>query len=406
MKIKNYIKETIAIILYIFRQAIYYLNPSNGYFLVGNLDLFYLYAPWYVIKNIKNNKKMLKIFIFATILFFYMLLQFSIIKDYDIKKALINTLKILVCYIVFLYVKENFQMYSVNKMIKIFMISITVLFVFSLIFQNGMLWRHGDTINKYDLIRLKLLYTEPSELGFHSMTFLIVIIGKTINKKMNLKFSLISIIILSAIIILAKPMASILIGLIAISYLIFHDWIHNNTKIKNFIYFGILIFSIIMVMFSITERNSLYLRLKDITNGKDSSNNYRVIIPYKVVKQMIIDTKGIGVGFGNAELDTNVTRYWLLGLRREGIINSYLNLIGESGIFGIILVLYIIYELLKNSIKQKNNIKLALTIFIILYQFCGSHFTNPICWIIYGIIMNSEIKTEEDNNINKNKEEL
>lgn len=394
-KIKKYIKEILFTAMYLFRQAIYYINVVNGYFLVGNLDFFYLYAPACAIKYRKNKKIKLKILAALSVLLTYVFIQYILIQDFNLARALINMLKILICYMIFIYANEQIKSYNINSIIKTFICCITILLVLALIFNNGILWRHNDQINKYSLQRLKLLYTEPSELGFHCILMCIFIIGRMLSNKLNKVFASIALGILGIILFLAKPMGAIAIGGIAILALILYDWINNKTKFKNIFYPIMAIICIGILFIMIYTKSSLYLRIMDTLKGNDSSNNYRIHVAFEVTGEMLKDTYGLGVGLGNAELTKNVEKYHKIGLESDGIINSYMNIIGEGGILGIAMVGTIIYKLLKKSFKDKDAVKLALSLFIIVYQLCGSHFTNPICWIIYGIIL-SDRKFIED----------
>ena len=389
-KIKKYINEMVFTIFYLLRQAIFYINASNGYFLVGNLDFFYLYAPVYIWQNIKNKERMFKILRVLCILISYVIIQYIFIENLNVFRSLINIAKIFICYIIFLWSRENIKKYKINTILKASVIGIVFLLLLALIFRGGILWRHSDTINKYTLERLQLLYTEPSELGFHTIILMILIISQLMKNEINKKFSVFALIALSVIIILAQPMGAIVIGGVAIVVLFIDDWIYNRTKLKNYIYSGIIIVTALIAIILIVSQNSLYMRIKDTINGKDSSNNYRISIAYKTAQKMLYDTKGLGVGFGNAELEENVQRYKDIGLVQEGIINSYANVIGEGGFLGIAMVIWAIYKLFKNSFKQKDGLKLALSTFIVLYQMCGSYFTNPICWIIYGLILSDD----------------
>ena len=69
-----------------------------------------------------------------------------------------------------------------------------------------------------------------------------------------------------------------------------------------------------------------------------------------------------------------------------GIINSFMNFIAEGGFLAFILVIYIIYFFGKIVFKEKTFVKMGLYFFIIIFQFMGTYFTNPLCWIVYAFI--------------------
>ena len=383
-KYKEKIYNIIGTLFYFFRQVVYYLNPSNGYFLVGNLEVFYFLAPSYIILKIKQKKNIKKTtLIFLITCVGYLMLQILILKNLNIVRAIINLGKIIVCYFVMMWIKEYYAKIDLKMICKVFSGLCVIFLVLSICFCNGILWRHNDYVNGYDLNRLQFLYTEPSELGFHTILIILLYIFMIIkSSKVKTMFKYICY-ALPLIIVLfwARPLGAIGIGMVSIVVLCLLDLILNFSKKKLGVYFALLVIFIVIVLCMVYNENSLYLRIVDTINGKDTSNNYRIMVPTKVCTQIIYDTRGIGIGFGNAELEENVKKYANLGLAREGIINSYFNLVSESGIFGIIIIGTIIFNLFKKSFKEKSTIKIALSTFM------GTYFTNPLCWIVYGIVL-------------------
>lgn len=384
----------LIVIIYFFRQAVYYINPEHGYFIVGNFDILYIFAIIYIIKNFKKIDK--RILLGIGIFILYAILQIIIIKDISVLKIVVNVSKIFLCYFVMLYAKDNIKKLNLNYICKMFSVLCLVFLIISILLPESMLWRHNDTINKYSLERLQFLYTEPGELGMHCVIILLILISNVIKeKKLKNKFILsvyaIPIIISIA---LTKSLGSIAVGLVAVLVLIIYDWIKNNNKIKNICYIVALALIAIMIALMVFTSNPIYLRIVDTLDGKDSSNNYRIFIPFNVCKQMLLDTYGQGVGFGNAELMHNVEKYEHLKLEDAGIINSFLNFIAEGGILALVVVGVLIYNLIKKSFitNKKVNEKIPLAVFLIIYQFMGTYFTNPLCWILYGLIFSEEDK--------------
>ena len=302
------------------------------------------------------------------------------------------------------YIIQYYNKIDFKFICKMFSILCIIFLVISLIAPDGILWRHNDTINKYDLDRLQFLYTEPSELGLHSILIILLLFYMLIESK-NIKQMTVNILLMIPIFItlfLARPLGAIGIGAIAIGILCIMDLIYNYSKRKLGFYLILLVIAVFIMGYMIVSQNSLYLRVIDTFNKKDLSNNYRMFVPFYVSRQVIIDTNAIGIGFGNLELENNVEKYKDLGLERAGIVSSYMNVISESGILGIIIVSTIMAAILKKSFEEKSSIKIALSVFIIVYQFVGTHFTNPLCWVIYGIILsNLDFKDILKNDCNK-----
>ncbi len=409
-KIKSKIYSIVVSLMYFFRQGIYLLNPTNGYFLVGNLDAFYLFAPMYLFnkfKELKDKKEKLKdikiskptkVLIVCSVL--YVIVQIILVPNVNILRVMINMAKIIVCYFVMKYIKEYYNKFDISFICKAFSIICGVLLLAAIVLPNSPLWRHNDIINKYDLNRLQFLYTEPSELGLHAMPIILVYIFMMLNtKSFNKAVSYIMYTFPIIVALLyAKPLGAIGIGAISVAVLCVADLIINFSKKKLKIYLVLILIGVILLGGLALTKSSIYLRIMDTFNGKDMSNSYRITVPFTVATKSIMDTYGIGIGLGNAELESNVQKYGYLGLEKEGVINSYMNLIAEGGIFGIVLSAIVIASILKKSVEDNSSIKIALSVFIIIYQFMGTYFTNPLCWIIYGIILSDfDFKKKEEN---------
>lgn len=398
-KMKSKIYNIIASIMYFFRQGIYLLNPANGYFLVGNLDAFYLFAPMYLVNKFKElkekNEKLKDIKISKTTIallaacVIYVIIQIIFVPNINILRLMVNMAKIIVCYFVMKYVKEYYNRFDISFICKAFSILCGILLIIAIVFPNSQLWRHNDTINKYDLNRLQFLYTEPSELGLHAMPIILIYIFMMLNTKNSKKLLAYMMFTLPIIMALlyAKPLGAIGIGAISVVVLCVSDLIINFSKKKLMLYMVFVLLGVMLLGGLVITKSSIYLRIMDTFNGKDQSNSYRITVPFTIATQSIMDSKGIGIGLGNAELEDNVEKYAYLGLEKEGVINSYMNLIAEGGIFGLVLSAIVIASVLKKAVEEESSIKIALSVFIIIYQFMGTYFTNPLCWIIYGIIL-------------------
>ena len=242
-------------------------------------------------------------------------------------------------------------------------------------------------VNYYNKERLKLFYFEPSELSFQVSIILIFIFYYFINeknKKQKIKYG-IFFILLTYILSLSKGMGGILCLIISciIMYTIY-NFRNNSTRqiLINYIVIGILI---IIVYVAIKNNNAFYLRVADIINGNDPSGVYRYNTGFKVMKNALTNTKGIGIGFGNLNTENVRWLYQEYGLV-EVIANSFMYFISEGGIFSIIYLFVLIKQLIKDTIKSKSMLKYALLFFILAYQIPGGYFTNPMNWIVYGVI--------------------
>lgn len=379
------------IILYFFRQIVGYLAPDNlYYFVVGNFDIFYLFSIISICKIIKKKKMDKRDYSFIVIIFLQVILQLLFIKELNIIKVVINATKIIVCFFVYLYFKENFNKIKIKNICEIYGILCYIFIICALFLPNSVLWRNNDYVNSYDLKRLQLFYTEPSELGLHSSIILIIsvyLLIKMKNRTDKVKILTLSVIPVLLSLYFSKSMGGIAIGGVSILTMIIY-YIHNSnvdTIKKVYVYLSIVLFFI--ALFPIVNNTGIYKRFIATFTTIDYSNNYRIFVASKVAYHSLSDNCGVGVGLGNVEIDSNVDKYRIYGLSSAGVINSYMNYITEGGILSIMIILYIICKIIKKSIEERSSLKLGLSIFIILFQFTGTYFTNPLCWIIYAIIL-------------------
>lgn len=380
--------EYILSILYYFRQG-GKLIKKNSVSMGGNLDPFYLLAPLYIKENYKNKYKMKIVIISFISLVLYLLFQNIFVKDIELVKSLVNIAKIIVCFISMLYVIDNYKKFDFKKVAEIisilYAISIPIAYLFK---QSDILWRHNDSINKYTLVRLHLFYLEPSELGFHISIILIILLGFLLVCKTKREQICLILLIFSnlAVLYMARPFGAIVMVTFAILAMLSLDYIYNPSKQKLKIYGLILVVMLIVALYMFINKTPIYMRLLETINGTDSSNNFRVKVSLNVLRESLIDTHGIGVGFGNINTNAFLSKYYSLGLT-EVLANSFMYYVIETGIWGGITLIVGIRMLIKSCILSKSIIKWGLLIFLLTYQILGGHFTSGLYWALYGIIL-------------------
>ena len=109
--IKGIVNATsVFLVLYFFRQAIDYFVNGNGDFFVGNFDIFYVFGLIYAAKYIIIRKRIETSrgpFLLLVLLITLVSLQMMFIFDVNAIKIIINALKIVVCFLTMMYVKDN-----------------------------------------------------------------------------------------------------------------------------------------------------------------------------------------------------------------------------------------------------------------------------------------------------------
>lgn len=365
---------------------IYYLKEIIS----PNLDLFYILSIILIIKSLIDKEEagaLLKSFVWIYPIILYALIQVLVIDNINLLRLCANISKIFICIFLFKYVQLNFHKLNIIKTILI----ISTMFILSLpiafINKNGALWRLNDIVNKYSETRLQLFYFEPSELAYQVAVIIIfsIYIFFISSKSYKLIFTII-IIFLSYILLLTKSMGAL--GCLVIALIVTYIYkLYRNRNFKQ-LYIGLIILCLvsISIWLFINSNLELALRARAILNGNDASTRYRLVIGFNTMKQILVDTNFIGVGFGNFNTEENLYFYSSLGIVTR-IANSFMYFIAENGVFGVLFEIYILFYLIKN-VNRKDSLKICLLIFSIIYQIPGGYFTNPMNWILYGIITN------------------
>lgn len=379
------ITDYCAALVFYFQHILRYVLPEK---LMGNLDFWYLLGPLYLWKNRKNRSKIKILIYILSVFFFFGVIQIIIRPEINIFKLVIMLAKISVCILVMLYVMDNTDKINILSIAKIVSIMFAITLPIALIFRNSeVFWIIDDPNNAFSPNRLQFVYFEPSELGFRLVILLVILIGFFLVSDCRREKVFLGILIIINLIIFyfAKSMGTIGIGFLAISVMLLYDWIKHNTRIKTVVYTsGCVLLVIVAVVLVVTE-NDLYLRIVSTFQGYDSSTNYRIGRAYQILGESFLQYNGIGCGFGNVNTESFLSQWNL----KVVIVNSFVYYMVETGTFGVITLTAFISLLLYRCVKGKSAIKWGLFVFVIIFQFMGSHFTSGLNWVAYGIILSN-----------------
>ncbi|MCB2353225.1 hypothetical protein [Clostridium estertheticum] len=400
--------EILMALLYCFHQMFANL-PFVSKTLTGNLDLFYALGMLGIVFVIFKKKRDISLLIICALpIAIYGIIQGMVIQNVEMQKLLVNISKITICISLMILVSRKIHDFKIKKFIdyicRIYIILTPIAIVLK---QNDYLWRLHDTINKYNLVRLNLFYIEPSELGFHLSIIIIMLMYLIIKEKthkVQAKYIIYMIDCLGLLALSGAYGSSVML----FSTIVFISFIIIITKLnfKNILvgYGLIMVFAIITILFVVTK-SSMYMRTVDTLNGKDSSNSYRVNVTQEFTSTAITNTEGIGVGFGNLNTDNTRKIFKSTGMTAV-VAASYPYFIAEGGIFAVAYLVLLLTLLTINVGIKKNMLLANLLLFSFLYQIYGGYFTNPLNWIVYGLILSrwtpEQIQLED--NLDKGKE--
>lgn len=380
--------ELICALLFVLHQAAQYFVPIKSFSMGGNLDPLFLVGILYVMINRKNKALMKKWLIFLLLFAGYAVLQILFISDIEILRMGVNMIKIVMCLMILFYTKDSIAKFDFPKFTVMVSAILSALTVLALIFPASFLWTHNDIINKYDLTRLRLFYIEPSELGFHLLILTLIQLGYLfISKDKRIKVMLGLCLAANAVIMFfTRSMGSIGFGALSLGVMILMDWYRHRSRQRNILYGGLILSTLLLVAIMVVMRASLIMRVIDTINGTDASNFYRITVSFSVTVRALIDYRGIGCGFGNMNTYNFALMYIRYGFAKV-LANAYLYFLVEGGIFAFAILFVLFKNLIQACWKSTSIIKWGLLTFLLVYQFFGSYFTNPMVWIVYGILL-------------------
>ncbi len=153
----------------------------------------------------------------------------------------------------------------------------------------------------------------------------------------------------------------------------------------------------LVLLWIYNPENAFFVRLENIFTGKDTSANGRTIESFTMAWR-IADLKNIyfGVGLGQiklmaAEVVHKYYKYWGI-LPRYDIPNAMGESLAIFGITGVIFRISLECWLFYKTKVNTNYYRLALFIFIFIYQFTGSFITNIVEYVIWILAFSTVFK--------------
>jgi hypothetical protein len=147
-------------------------------------------------------------------------------------------------------------------------------------------------------------------------------------------------------------------------------------------------FAIMIVLAIYYPENILFVRIQNILTGTDTSAKGRTVDSF-TMSWRIADMKSIwfGAGLGQikimaVEVVGKYYRYWGVQPRYD-IPNAMGEMLAIFGIAGVCLKIFIEWFLFFKTRVFSNYYRLALFIFVFIYQFTGSFITNIVEYVIW-----------------------
>jgi LCP family protein required for cell wall assembly len=380
--------EFIIALFYVLRQAAAYVINIGTVSWGGNLDPVYLLAPLYL-WTIRKDLKKLKVWGFLVLVFIgYGFIQSLVNPNLDVFKWIVNVTKILICLMAMMFTKEHTHRFKLHRWMSWTLILMTGFGILALFYSESMLWILDDKNNPISPNRLRMLYMEPSEMGFHLMLILIALTALVLRPiSFRLRCLLIGFgVIVLGLLAIALPFGTIMIGALSMGLLILIDGWFYPSKGKQRLIWGLVMVGGMGVGALILTNSPLYLRVLSVISGQDASIGYRVGVTSTITRLAFVDFVGLGAGFGNVNTPVFVAMYRQYGFAYV-MATSFFYFLVEGGIFAIVFLGFLLYGLFKATQRSRSTLKWGLLIFVVIYQFFGSHFTSGLTWVVYGILL-------------------
>ncbi|WP_152395112.1 O-antigen ligase family protein [Paenibacillus guangzhouensis] len=372
--------EMIIALIYVLHQVI---SP--------NLDLFYLVSLLLIgIDILKQRKVTLTAAGYIYMIILYALLQMLLNDHIEIQRMMVNIAKIYLNIFLFLRVRELLlPQIRLKRILDYISMMYMGLLALGLVMKTSLLWRLDDNVNIYQTQRFSLLYFEPSEASFHVCIVIMMLMYFVLREK-DYKKNLLSIsfIVINFVIVMLSAGMGGMLSLGLAMTVMYYCYLRESITIQRALMFIIVIVaSVATTLIIIFSNSNLYLRLNDIVSGNDGSVVYRFNTSFRVMEQMLLNSNFVGIGFGNLNTPVIQNAYANVGLV-EVISNSFMYAVAEGGMTMMVLLLAFHFIVLWRTNKDERMLKWSLFIFIVSYQVAGGYFTNPMNWIIYGLIAN------------------
>lgn len=365
----------------------------------GNLQLLYAFSIVLFLICVKNKDYHLGqvlIILIPFILIFVVTMMFSSFYN-STSKSIIYLLKIFLCvnlYVIVQNANVTYKVINLNCIFNSLIVMILLLTAVAYFYRTDLLWVMEDKYNGFYEQRMRLLFMEPSELSQVTGLLFLFKFFKYLKTK-NIKDLILGILVLIPMIFSAGLSGMIYTLVSFVLFLVIYEFYNfRRRRVSIITPLILLIVCLISFMFLLDSQVYLVARIQTIIDGNDMSFDYRYTSASVAFKSIMTDTHYIGVGLGN--MNTKSTLDYLARFSMYKFSNSFMYFFSEGGIIAIIFVVIFFVSLFFRVIKNSNSynvkcIRFTLLFFIIISQVAGGYFTNPLFWLIYGLIGSNSI---------------
>lgn len=304
----------------------------------------------------------------------------------DADRCIIFAAKMILDITLMVFVAYNCQKWKMIRFLEVIVWIHALETAIALMLPNSTLWvseylvQGGDTVS-----RLRLFYLDAGSMAFVSGLVVVMLVYQLLTEEVIWR-QVLGVSVMAVDLYLAYGLGGIACAMLAIAMLLIVVCIKKRESLDIKEYKKYVKVSLIGCIFSLflLGANSIYMgRVRGIVDGTDYILQTKLLNPLESITTVLKTTHYLGVGFGNA--NTSVALELLNA--NKAYPNSFLRIIAEGGVFGIVLVLLCVVGLGYYSFKYGNIFSRALYLYIISFQFIGGYFTDPTNFFVYGWIL-------------------
>ena len=357
----------------------------------GNTDIFYLFSMFALLFYLwkRHDKLKLVVEVSLPILAVCAIMAFAYPWT-SAERCFVFFAKMLLNITLMVFVAWNCKKWKISRFVEAVAFIQGIETVIALCLPESTLWVTEELVDNAGIVsRLRLFYSNAGAMAFASGLAL-VILAYLIIKEEVVWYHIVGMAIVTVDLFLSYGIGGIACALVGIIAMLAMTYVHNirrDRKVqakKNAIAIAVVtvITGIALVL------NSTYLgRIKGIAEGTDRILNVKLLQPLESLGRVLTETHFLGVGFGNGN-----TGYALeLFGAGQAYPNSFIRIIAEGGIFGILLVGVCVLGVGYYCLRYGKLIDKALFIYITIYQMIGGYFTDATNYFIYGWIIGDVI---------------
>lgn len=354
----------------------------------GNTDIFYLFAVFallfYIWKRPEHLKLVCRVVLPVCFSCFFMVIFYPWINA---TRCFIFLAKIVLNSTLFVFVAYNCRKWKVIRFAETIVWIHALETVLAVLLPNSSMWTTDVSLEGIGRVtRLRLFYQDAGTMAFACGFVLVLLVYQLITEEIVWR-QIIGIGVMGTDLYLAFGIGGISCTLLAVAAMLIMSFIydrkHKEEQKRSFHYVGGTIATMLVAGLLLAFNSVYFGRIRGIIGGTDSILQVKIVQPLRSIGKVLEETNYLGVGFGNAN-----TRFALdlMGINKA-YPNSFLRIIAEGGIFGILLVAVIVFGMGFFCLKYGNVIDRSLYLYVVAYQLTGGYFTDPSNFFIYGWIV-------------------